>query len=120
MFSLLCGVEFVYCNSMSLIKKMVFYSLVHLWRKYLHFRFIKFITNVTMLHLTRVLSRVCLVRLRALYQHTDSTLSHTFLIDNHMRLHSSQNSSYTGDVCDMHLRLTAKPHLCVISSTFHT
>ena len=46
--------------------------------------------------------------------------SHTFLIDNHVRLHSSQNASYTEDVCDMHLRLTAKPHLCVICSTFHT
>ena len=46
--------------------------------------------------------------------------SHTFLIDNHVRLHSSQNASYTEDVCDMHLRLTAKPHLCVIRSTFHT
>ena len=45
--------------------------------------------------------------------------SHTFLIDNHVRLHSSQNASYTGDVCDMHLRLTAKPHLCVICGTFH-
>ena len=43
-----------------------------------------------------------------------------FLIDNHVRLHSSQNASYTEDVCDMHLRLTAKPHLCVICSTFHT
>ena len=47
-------------------------------------------------------------------------ISHTFLIDNHVRLHSSQNASYTGDVCDMHLRLTAKPHLCVICGTFHT
>ena len=46
--------------------------------------------------------------------------SHTFLTDNHMRLHSSQNASYTGDVCDMPLRLTAKPHLCVICGTFHT
>ena len=47
-------------------------------------------------------------------------ISHTFLIDNHVRLHSSQNASYTGDVCDMHQRLTAKPHLCVICGTFHT
>ena len=46
--------------------------------------------------------------------------SHTFLIDNHVGLHSSQNASYTEDVCDMHLKLTAKPHLCVICSTFHT
>ena len=50
----------------------------------------------------------------------DIYISHTFLIDNHVRLHSSQNASYTEDVCDMHLRLTAKPHLCVICSTFHT
>ena len=49
-----------------------------------------------------------------------SLYSHTFLIDNHVRLHSSQNASYTEDVYDMHLRLTAKPHLCVICSTFHT
>ena len=49
-----------------------------------------------------------------------NNFSHTFLIDNHVRLHSSQNASYTEDVCDMHLRLTAKPHLCVICSTFHT
>ena len=47
-------------------------------------------------------------------------ISHTFLIDNHVRLHSSQNASYTEDVCDMHLRSTAKPHLCVICRTFHT
>ena len=46
--------------------------------------------------------------------------SHTFLTDNHVKLHSSQNASYTEDVCDIHLRLTAKPHLCVICSTFHT
>ena len=50
----------------------------------------------------------------------DRTISHTFLVDNHVRLHSSQNASYTGDVCDMQLRLTAKPHLCVICGTFHT
>ena len=49
-----------------------------------------------------------------------TSYSHTFLIDNHVRLHNSQNASYTGDVCDMHLRLTAKPHLCVICGTFHT
>ena len=47
-------------------------------------------------------------------------ISKTFLIDNHVRLHSSQNASYTGDVCDLHLRLTAKPHICVICGTFHT
>ena len=35
--------------------------------------------------------------------------SHAFLIDNHVGLHSSQNASYTGAVCDLHLRLTAKP-----------
>ena len=46
--------------------------------------------------------------------------SHTFLTDNHVRLHSFQNASYTGDVCDLHLRLTAKPHICVICGTFHT
>ena len=50
----------------------------------------------------------------------NKSYSHTFLIDNHVRLHSSQNASYTEDVCDMHLRLTAKPHLCVICGTFHT
>ena len=49
-----------------------------------------------------------------------NVISHTFLIDNHVRLHSSQNASYTEDVYDMHLRLTAKPYLCVICSTFHT
>ena len=50
------------------------------------------------------------------------SLSHTFLIDNHVRLHSSQNASYTGDVilCDLHLRVTAKPHIYVICGTFHT
>ena len=46
--------------------------------------------------------------------------SHTFLTDNHVRLHISQNASYTGDVCDLHLTLTAKPHICVICGTFHT
>ena len=48
--------------------------------------------------------------------------SHTFVIDNHVRLHSSQNASYTGDVCDMHLRLTQNLtyHVCVICGTFHT
>ena len=28
----------------------------------------------------------------------DSLISHTFLTDNHVRLHSSQNASYIGDV----------------------
>ena len=46
--------------------------------------------------------------------------SHTFLVDNHVRLHSSQNASNTGNVYDKHLRLTTKPHLGVISGTFHT
>ena len=48
--------------------------------------------------------------------------SHTFLIDNHVGLHSSQNASYTGTVCGLHLRLTAKPHvhICVICGIFHT
>ena len=46
--------------------------------------------------------------------------SYTFLIDNHVRLHSSQNASDTGNVYDMHLRLTAKHHLGVIRGTFHT
>ena len=32
----------------------------------------------------------------------DKINSHTFLIDNHVRLNSSQNASYTEDVCDMH------------------
>ena len=32
--------------------------------------------------------------------------SNTFLIDNHVRLHSSQNASYTKDVCDMHFSHT--------------
>ena len=50
----------------------------------------------------------------------DIIYSHTILIVNHVRLHSSQNVSYTGNVCDLHLRLTAKPHICVICSTFHT
>ena len=53
-------------------------------------------------------------------QMCDEKYSHTFLIDNHVRLHSSQNVSYTGNVCDLHLRLTAKPHICVICGTFHT
>ena len=46
-------------------------------------------------------------------------LIHSF-IDNHVGLHSSQNASYTGTVCDLHLRLTAKPHICVICGIFHT
>ena len=50
----------------------------------------------------------------------NKAFSHTFLIDNHVRLHSSQNASNTGNVYDKHLRLTTKPHLGVISGTFHT
>ena len=61
-----------------------------------------------------VMNKICL------NQDAIEMFSHTFLIDNHVRLHSSQNASYTRDVCDMHLRLTAKPHLCVICGTFHT
>ena len=34
--------------------------------------------------------------------------SHTFLTDNHVRLHSSQNASDTGKAYDNHLRSTAK------------
>ena len=34
--------------------------------------------------------------------------SHTFLTNNHVRLHSSQNASDTGNVYDNHLRSTAK------------
>ena len=49
-----------------------------------------------------------------------TSLSHTFLTDNHVRLHCSQTASYTGNVCDLHPRLTAKPHMCVICGTFHT
>ena len=37
--------------------------------------------------------------------------SHTLLIDNHVGLHSFQKASHTGAVCDLHLRLTAKPHI---------
>ena len=52
----------------------------------------------------------------ALYIH----FSHTFLIDNHVGLHSSQNASYTGAVCDVHQRLTANLHICTICGIFHT
>ena len=37
-----------------------------------------------------------------------ATVSHTFLTNNHVRLHSSQNASDTGKVYDNHLRSTAK------------
>ena len=54
---------------------------------------------------------------------SNSHVFHAFLIpfltDNHVRLRSSQNASYTGDVCDLHLRLTAKPHISVKCGTFH-
>ena len=50
--------------------------------------------------------------------------SHTFLIDNHVRLRSSQNAFYTVSVYDLqydlHLRLTAKPHIHMICGIFHT
>ena len=35
-------------------------------------------------------------------------ISHTFLTNNHVRLHSSQNASDTGNVYDNHLRSAAK------------
>ena len=44
--------------------------------------------------------------MQLVYGALDILYSHTFLIDNHVRLHSSQNASDTGDVYDMHLRLT--------------
>ena len=46
--------------------------------------------------------------------------SHTFLIDKHVGLHSSQNASYTGALCDLHVRLTAKPRICMMCFIFHT
>ena len=47
----------------------------------------------------------------------DNIISRTFLPENHMRRHCFQNASLTGDVCDLHNRLTAKPH---IGDTFNT
>ena len=35
-------------------------------------------------------------------------------------MRTSQNASYTGAVCDLHLRLTAKPHIYMICGIFHT
>ena len=46
--------------------------------------------------------------------------SYTILIDNHVGLHRFQNASYTGAVCYLHLRLTAKPHIGMICGIFHT
>ena len=37
-----------------------------------------------------------------------------------MGLSRFQNASYTGAVCDLHPRLTAKPHICMICGIFHT
>ena len=45
---------------------------------------------------------------------------HTLLVQNHMGWHCFQNASYTGDVCDLHLRLTAKLHISLICDVFNT
>ena len=47
-------------------------------------------------------------------------LSHILLVQNHMKWHCFQHASYTGDVGDLHLRLTAKPHICMICDIFNT
>ena len=46
--------------------------------------------------------------------------SHTFFIEKHMGMRTSQNASYTGAVCDLYLRLIATPHICMICGIFHT
>ena len=46
--------------------------------------------------------------------------SHTLLIENDVGLHSFQNAPYIGAVCYLHLRLTAKPHICMMWDIFNT
>ena len=50
----------------------------------------------------------------------NTDISHTLLVQNHMGWYCFQNASFTGDVCDLHLRLTAKPHICMICDVFNT
>ena len=57
------------------------------------------------------------INVLALYQFCTS---HTLLVQNHMGWHCFQNVSCTGDACDPHLRLTAKPHICMICDIFNT
>ena len=91
------------------------------WRDTLRNRSICTLTALTDISTDYIRSRIIFAKFHLLVIHTvQNRDSHTFLIDNHVRLHSSQNASYTGDVCGLHLRLTAKPHICVIYGTFHT
>ena len=49
----------------------------------------------------------------------NTDISHTLLVQNHMGWYCFQNASFTGDVCDLHLRLTAKSHM-QICDVFNT